>query len=146
MVQPHELIEARNANVRHNQIGGRTDGVDSEVMADLGYETPERTLEIIASMGEAASTHVAPKIKEEAPAVVTRDVPARSPVSRSGLSAQGKLLADREPDTAHDPAYQEPVILTAAEKAAGKRGMEIMKQALAEERAQRQTGSKGAGE
>jgi len=55
MVQPHELITAYNHNVHHNQIG-YTDGVDPEVMADLGYETFERTKELISGLGNTATT------------------------------------------------------------------------------------------
>jgi hypothetical protein len=57
--------------------------------------------------------------------------------TRSQLSNKGMLIADREPDTLHDPAYQEPVMLTSEEKAAGKKGLKIMQAALEEERSSR---------
>jgi hypothetical protein len=67
MVKPHELITAHNHNVQYNQIG-LYDGVNPDVMADLGFETPDRTLEILANMGKVASAEVAPDVKK-APAV-----------------------------------------------------------------------------
>lgn len=110
------------------------------------YDPNERRAEQQRGAGGGFAAATAGELEPEetvTPVSVIRSVPVRSPLSRNRLSARGKLLADREPDTAHDPAYQEPVILTAEEKAAGKRGMEIMKQALAEERARRSAPTTG---
>ena len=48
----------------------------------------------------------------------------RPTIPRTGLSSTGKLLADKEPDTKHDPAYQPPVFLTPEEKAEGLRQLQ----------------------
>lgn len=54
MSTAHELIQAHYHNVAHNQIGGETDGVSPEVMADLGFETAQQTLDIIKNLGSVA--------------------------------------------------------------------------------------------
>lgn len=56
MVKPHELITAYYDNVRSNQIGGETDGIDPKVMADTGFETAEETLKIISNLGNTATS------------------------------------------------------------------------------------------
>lgn len=48
---PNDLMNAHHANTRHVQIGGLTDGISPEVAADLGYETPEETQQIIRNIG-----------------------------------------------------------------------------------------------
>jgi len=76
MVMPHEIIAAYRGNQRHNQIGGETDGIDPEVMADIGYETADRTLEILANMGKVASGKVAPDVKSGKVAPDVKTAPA----------------------------------------------------------------------
>lgn len=75
MVKPHELITAHNHNVQYNQIG-LYDGVNPDVMADLGFETPDRTLEILANMGKVASDEVAPDVKSAEVAPDVKSAPA----------------------------------------------------------------------
>ena len=59
MIEPHDIeaafLQARDLN----------EGVDPNVLADLGYETHERTVEIIAGLGGAASVEAAPETKKD---------------------------------------------------------------------------------
>ena len=48
-----DLAAAYWDNVRHNQIGGQTDGIGQDVAADLGFETPEDVTELYENLPEA---------------------------------------------------------------------------------------------
>jgi hypothetical protein len=65
MTHPYDVITAYHDNIRHNQIGGLQDGIDAQLMADLGYETPERMIEIMSGLGAAASCEAAPAALKE---------------------------------------------------------------------------------
>lgn len=89
-------MTAYRLNVRNNQIGGQTDGVSPEVMADIGYETLERTQEIIRDLGEpgvGANVEVT-AIDEPDPAPYTLD--ARFINNRQyvcAIDSEGNILA-----------------------------------------------------
>ena len=40
-INKHQLFKVAYDNQRDNQIGGQTDGIDSETACDLGYTLPE---------------------------------------------------------------------------------------------------------
>ena len=52
MTKKSDIITAHYDNLRNNQIGGKTDGIDPEVAKDLGYESPEQVASIIRNAAE----------------------------------------------------------------------------------------------
>jgi hypothetical protein len=49
-VTPGDLQQVFWDNVRTNQIGGKTDGINPEVAADLGFQSPDETLVLMGAM------------------------------------------------------------------------------------------------
>jgi len=54
MTKKSDIITAYYENLRNNQIGGETDGIDPKVAEDLGYESPKQLANIIENIGEIA--------------------------------------------------------------------------------------------
>jgi len=54
MTKKSDIITAYYENLRNNQIGGETDGIDPKVAEDLGYESPKQLANIIENVGETA--------------------------------------------------------------------------------------------
>jgi hypothetical protein len=52
MTKESDIRTAYYDNLRNNQIGGKTDGIDPKVAEDIGYESPEQVARIIRNAAE----------------------------------------------------------------------------------------------
>jgi len=108
----HSLHSVFNENIRNHQIGGLTDGMDTDVARDLGFETPEAVLQKIAdssdpnfvrpqdmSIADEAKVTIPADAREAIDALRERAVAGRryrTTGYESGRLAAKKFLDDQE--------------------------------------------------